>query len=275
MVENDKNYGYTGANNIAAKKASGEFLLFLNNDTELFPDMIETLVANYKNKTITAPAQILSVNKKTDLTGMAGVGMDIFGYPYVNVDPKKTKTFFADGAAIFVKKKDFFEIGMFDDELFIFQEDIDFSWRAQLFGYKIVPCWDAKFYHYSGGVVLGGGFKNKQYETSYFRRYLNEKNIVRNILKNYSAIFCLLILPLICLIHFAEVILLVLMLHWKVASCYIKAYWWNLINLGNTLKYRKKIQRKRKVSDYKLMNKMYFAYSKLTSLKRVGFPKFK
>jgi GT2 family glycosyltransferase len=275
IIKNSDNFGYAKANNIAANEAIGDFLLFLNNDTELFSDMIEKLVKVYKKKSILAPAQILSVNKETDKIGAAGNGMDIFGYPYVNKNPKKTRVFYVDGAAIFVERTDFFTIGMFDDELFIFQEDIDFSWRAKLLGYEIIQCWDAKFYHYSGGAVLGGGFKNKQYETSYFRRYLNEKNIIRNILKNYSFFFCVGILLIIITIHFFEIIVLIITGNWKAAACYLRAYKWNFINIDNTLKFRKKVQENRVISDFKVFSKVYFAYSKLTSFIRIGFPKFK
>src|SRR5207253_1571372 len=40
LVNNSSNLGYTGANNVAALEATGDFLLFLNNDTTLYPDFI-------------------------------------------------------------------------------------------------------------------------------------------------------------------------------------------------------------------------------------------
>ena len=275
LIANNENYGYSKANNIAAGRANGDFLLFLNNDTELFPDMIEKLVLNYQEMSILAPAQILFVNKGVDLFGAAGNGMDIFGYPYGNKNPKITKVFYVDGAAIFIKKEDFINIGMFDEELFLFEEDIDFSWRAQLMGYKIVQSWDSKFYHYSGGSALGGGFKNKIYETSYFRRYLNERNVIRNILKNYSFSFLVIILPSLLLIHLCEIIILIIIGNWKVAACYFRAYHWNIMNFKDTIIHRKKVQSVRIINDIKLINKIYFSYSKLIAFIRIGFPKFK
>lgn len=276
VVKNKENYGYVKANNIAAKIATGKFLFFLNNDTELFPDTIEKLVNNFQEKAILTAHQIPPW-KKEDV-GSSGAGMDIFGYPYVIDDIKKMKVFYADGAMFFIKKSDFIDMGMFDEELFIFQEDIDLSWRAQIHGYTIKSCWDAHLYHFSGGTVLGGGAgKNKApiYTSSYIRRYLNEKNILRNILKNYSFPLCVGILLLLVCLHIVEIIGLLFLLQAKAAQCYIKAYWWNITHLGNTLHLRKKIQASRVVSDWALMKRMYWSYSKVNALLKLGIPAFK
>lgn len=273
LVANKENYGYAKANNLAAQKATGEFLFFLNNDTELDEDTIEKMLLCYQENSVVTPAQIQLISGKELVR--TGAGMDIFGYPYVNDDPRKTRVFYADGAGIFVKKKDFLKIGGFDEELFIFQEDIDFSWRAQMLGYKVIPCWEAKFRHYGGGTVLGGGPKSQRYQSSYFRRYLNEKNVIRNILKNYSFPLCLVILLILLMLHGTEIVLLAVLLKWKVVACYLKAYKWNILNLRNTLEFRKKVQEKRVVSDINLMKRMYWSYSKLYALVKLGLPQFK
>ena len=270
-----ENYGYAKGNNMGAKAATGELLLILNNDTEIFPDMIERLVSCYEESSILCPAQILMAKKGNDLVGSAGVGADIFGFPYVDIDSKKTKLFYADGSAIFLKKKDFINLGMFDEELFMFQEDIDFSWRAQMRGFNILQCWDAKYYHYSGGATVGGGYKNTKYVTSAFRRYYNERNVIRNILKNYSLFFVTVLLPTLFLIQLSETIVLCLMGNFKIAACYVRAYYWNIAHIRSTLHYRKENQAKRKISDFTLIQKMYFAYSKLASLHRVGLMELK
>ncbi len=271
ILKHKKNYGYAKANNLGAEAAKGEFIFFLNNDTELRPYTIERLMNAWEPNSIVSGHQLRAWEK--DDEGSAGAGADIFGYPYVEDDPKKTRIFYADGAMIFIKKEDFMKIGQFDPELFIFEEDIDLSWRAQMFGYKIISAWDAYLLHY-GGSTVPGNIKGKKYVSSYFRRYLNEKNIVRNILKNYSLPFCVIILTSLILLHLAEIIILGALLKWNAVQCYLKAYLWNLKNLGNTLEFRKLVQSRRKVSDLELMKKMYFSYSKLRAFRKLGFPEF-
>ncbi|HSX39801.1 MAG TPA: glycosyltransferase family 2 protein [Candidatus Saccharimonadales bacterium] len=275
FIKNPKNYGYATANNIAAGQADGDFLLFLNNDTELHDDSIEKLVSCYEENTILGPQQ--DVGKKGFEHPLRGNGMDIFGYPFGYADISKTKLFYVDGAAIFIKKSDFFKIGQFDDELFIFQEDVDLSWRAQLMGFKIKICSESVIYHYSGGFVLGGNAaNNEKYSSSYFRRYLNEKNVLRNLLKNYSMLTVFILLPALLAIHAVEILLLLCLGKHRVVKCYTDAYIWNIQNIKSTISLRKKVQQLRVVSDLQLLFRMHFNYSKLEAFrKNGGIPDFK
>jgi len=276
IIQNADNYGYAQANNIGAKKAKGELLLFLNNDTELFPDTIEHMVACYEEKSIIAPMQIVSsFGSKKAGKKSCSMGMDIFGYPYGHMKyPERTKPFYVDGAAFFIGKKDFINLGMFDEKHFIFFEDLDLSWRAQIFGYKIIKCPQAKLYHYSGGTVTGAAKKSKQYKSSYLRRYLNEKNLIRNLLKNYSFPLCIIIPFLVLLMHIVEMLVLLILGKGKAAACYLRAYKWNVLNIKDTLNERKIIQKKRKVSDWQLLKRMYFMIPKIPVLLKYGVPSF-
>ncbi|KKQ38019.1 MAG: hypothetical protein US54_C0020G0013 [Candidatus Roizmanbacteria bacterium GW2011_GWA2_37_7] len=136
VIKNEKNEGFAKANNIGVDNATGEFVFLLNNDTELFPDAVERLVHAYKPRSILTAYQISTRAKH--LPGRVGSGVDIFGYPYFDhANPKRTRLFYADGAAMFLTKNDFLSIGGFDEKLYMFQEDIDFSWRARIMGYNI------------------------------------------------------------------------------------------------------------------------------------------
>lgn len=273
IIQNKKNLGFPRGNNEAVKKTKGRYLFFLNNDTELFPDTLEKLVKAYKPHSLLSPYQIPSRDKT--LQGRTGAGMDLFGFPYVNHDDlDKTKFFYADGAALFMSRKDFLDIGMFDETLFIFQEDIDLSWRAKIQGYSIIPVREARFYHYYGGTARLDIDSKRRYRTSYFRRFYNDRNAMRNVLKNYSFPVVMVIFPLLSFFYIAEMILFLFLLDFKAAMCYIKTFAWNVRNLKNTLKTRIAIQRRRKVSDWVLLKEMYWQYSKLILFLRFGLPKF-
>ncbi len=273
VLKHKKNYGYAKANNLGALVAGGEFLFFLNNDTRLYKDCIKILVKNFQDKTIVAPAQIRPWDKND--YGHAGWGMDIFGYPFGIENQKKARVFFADGSGIFIKKKDFIKIGMFDDELFIFQEDIDLSWRAQIMGYRVATNYDAKYFHYGGATVEGNKGGQLKYGTSRIRRFLNEKNVIRNILKNYSFLFLIILFPLLLMLHALEILVLVLTGRFNLAKWYFDSYKWNYSHLESTLKLRKTIQKKRTVSDFVIISRLYPLYSKLYAFVKLGFPEAK
>jgi len=273
LIENPENYGYARANNIGVKKATGEFVLILNNDTELFSDTIDELIQSHEDKTILIPLQLYLKNKEKRKVLSLGVGVDIYGYPY-DIKLNSDKVFYADGAAIFIKKSDFIKIGGFDEKLFIFFEDIDLSWRARIYGYKIKQCITSRVYHHGGGYCEYGPGKDR-YITSRFRRYHNEKNAIRNILKNYSILFAAPILTTLIIFHTLEFIFLYMSGNSPVAKCYLDAYMWNIKNFRDTINFRKKIQNKRKIPDTVIVKRMSFFYEKFHALIKYGIPEFR
>ena len=142
-------------------------------------------------------------------------------------------------------------------------------------GYGILGVTAAKLYHYYGGTATITINKEDVYTTSYFRRYLNERNVIRNILKNYSLLFIVPILSGLLLIHTVEMSLLLMIGKWKVVRCYLNAYRWNLRNIKNTLDQRRMVQSKRTVSDAQIIKQMYWKYSKFHAFLKVGMPDFK
>lgn len=278
LVVLDENYGFALGNNKAVEYASGEFIVFLNNDIKLYPDFVEKLVMSIEPDTILIPKQLVGDFSKGEVDSkiFMGNGVDIFGYPYGVVDYSKQKVFYADGAALSIYKKDFLSLGGFDEKLFMFQEDIDLSWRARLIGIKIKTCPEAKLFHYSGGSAQGGSaYKAERYTVTSFRRYHNEKNVLRNILKNYSLLFAIPILLVLFVLHFFEALTLLCLNKTDLVRCYLNAYIWNIKNLGDTLSYRAKVQANRKVSDMTIIKNMYLSYSKITAIIRLGLPNFK
>lgn len=274
IIKNKINEGFAKANNIGVQRATGEYIFLLNNDTELFPDAVEKLIKAYRPKSILTARQIPTRDKNRGVQ-RTGAGADLFGYPYFNhAHPEKTKIFYADGAAMFFAKQDFEDIGGFDEALYMFQEDIDFSWRARIMGYQILAVPESKLYHYYGGTAALARDKKTGYTTSYFRRYLNERNVIRNMLKNYSLPFLITLLMVLMTLHIFEITFLTLWGKWKAARCYLQAYIWNLQNMSDTLQQRRIVQNKRIVADTQIIKKMHWTYAKFHLLLKVGLPSF-
>ena len=101
-----------------------------------------------------------------------------------------------------------------------------------------------------------------------------ERNIIRNILKNFSWWNILWVLPYYMLINLAEFIALTLTGQFSSATdSYINAYIWNIKNLKSTLRKRKGIQRVRTKSDFQVMKSMFFIPHKFLALLELGIPK--
>jgi len=273
IIKFSKNLGFAKGNNLAAKKARGEFLLFLNNDTKIEENFLEQLLlALSKEKADILVPQAFGYKKERVFPPKKPyLGLDHYGYPIFALHP-----FYADGSALFVRKALFNKLGGFDEDYFMFQEDIDLSWRARLLGAKIKPAPQAKVYHYGGGTAIGSKINpQKRHQTSTFRRFLTEKNALSNLLKNYGLISLIRFLPIFLLIGWGEAFLYLLSGQPAASLAIIKAHWWNLINLKKTLQKRALIQKSRRITEKEMLKFFSKGSGKWSTFKKIGIPNVK
>lgn len=162
LVCNTENLGYGKANNQAIKMAKGEYVLLLNSDIIVQHDAISSLYGFIKGKNhafaggklfnvdgsaqascgpfFTLPVVALMLFAKGDLWGATRSSPD-FTRP---VD-------WVSGACLMGEKKAFEDVGLFDEGIFMYMEDIDFLYRAKKKGYSVFFCSDALFTHLGAG----------------------------------------------------------------------------------------------------------------------------
>lgn len=279
VIENNKNFGFGKANNTGAAVSKGDLLLFLNNDTVLYEDTLKKLISfkinnslNIVGPNIIGP-NILNKNG-VDVYNGKKLTIDFLSYPGWG-----ERTFYIDGCAFLISKNDFNNLGGFDDRYFMYGEDIDLCWRAQLYGMRLGICGKTSILHFGGGSSsttdtsqLG---KKGKYVTPIFRRFEVEKNILMNLLKNYKFINLLWIVPLFLIQNFFESLFYLITGNIEAYKAIMKAIYWNIININVTTKKRKIVQKRRQVGDLVIFSKMSFGINKLKALLIIGVPKFK
>lgn len=149
LIKNKKNHGWAKGNNIGMKYAlkvlKSEFILVINNDTVVSSDLLLNLVDcfnkvkgkiigpkvyYYDNKNVIYAAGSARINEKDE--GQFGK---------IKKVPKIT------GCAIFIKSDVFSDIGLFDEEYFLYQDEVDFYRRAKKAGYDLYFCPCARVWH--------------------------------------------------------------------------------------------------------------------------------
>ena len=154
IIKLEKNYGFAEPNNIGAKNAKGELLLFLNNDTVVNPNFIQELikVINLDSKIAICQSLLLKPNGEVESSGDF---IDILGRAFMSKEKvtEVKEILSARGACMLVRKNIFWELGGFDKNFFASFEDIDLSWRAWIWGYKIVLVPNSIVYHTGGQTV--------------------------------------------------------------------------------------------------------------------------
>lgn len=270
VIHSERNVGFAAACNAAARHATGSHLLFLNPDTRLEPNTIaEILFCIDRNPdAVIAPLQ-LSYDGEETLTD--GTTVDLLGYPMVSRGAERP--FYADGAAMVCPTSLFRLLGGFDEALFMFHEDIDLCWRAQLCGHQIIRCGRAVVRHVSGASAPGGAHRRgSKFMTTYFRRYNGEKNILRNILKNYSVQNCVWAVLVYLAQQACEIVVMCFFGRCEFARADFNAIMWNIENLRDTLETRSQVQKLRVTRDRDIFRSMRICLSKPALLRALGLP---
>lgn len=166
IIELGQNLGLTVAINRGIAQAQGSVLVPLNNDTEVSPGWGQALVdrlAAFPDAGIVASKMLLFSER--DKIHSAGDGFAVNGIPINRgvwqVDAGQfdgdTYIFGGCGGAVAYRRDMLNDIGLFDEDLFMYLEDVDLNWRAQLAGYRAVFAPEAVVYHHlsatGGGVI--------------------------------------------------------------------------------------------------------------------------
>ena len=138
LIQNRKNSGYCGGNNVGIKNANGEFIIILNPDTIVESNLIDELFKAYNihGEGLYQP-KILSLEDKTILQSTGNM-IHIFGFGFArdkgnqenNEIKEITKIGYAAGTCLFALKETFLKLKLFDEFLFLYHDDLDIGWRA-------------------------------------------------------------------------------------------------------------------------------------------------
>lgn len=171
------NLGFGRANNIGVQNTNQEFIFFLNIDTEIDHDAISELMN--------------SVERSSSDCALWESRQFPYEHPKL-YNPVDLVTSWASGACILVKRSAFVDVGMFDENIFMYGEDVDLSWRLRALKYKLVYVPKSIVHHYTYDDV--NKTKVNQYYNSIYNnlmlRYKYGKLI--DILKGYILLFGLL-----------------------------------------------------------------------------------
>ncbi|MBN1492648.1 MAG: glycosyltransferase family 2 protein [Candidatus Omnitrophica bacterium] len=162
VIELDHNYGFARACNEGIKVSQADLVCLLNNDVEVDVRWISELKAGMdRHPDCGMGTSKMLFHGQRDLIYNAG---DVFsieckgggrglGEKDVGQYENEQFVFGACAGAGVYRKKMFRDIGVFDEDFFIFSEDVDFNLRANYHGYKCIYIPKAKVYHYGTATV--------------------------------------------------------------------------------------------------------------------------
>jgi len=164
LIENEKNVGFARANNQGIPRAVGRYVLLLNPDTEVRPEALETLIRFLeKNEEVgAAGARILNPDETLQhscypaptlfnewlhlfhLDRQRRHGMETWDV----VEPREVDVLL--GACIMVRREALNDVGLLDENFFMYSEEVDFCRRLQKKGWSLYWVPQAEVVHYGG-----------------------------------------------------------------------------------------------------------------------------
>jgi len=178
-----ENLGFAGGSNAGIREAHGKYILTLNNDTIVPPDFISELVKPMMQDPsvgMCASKMVFPdgrINSTAICISRSGAAWDRGGGEQDHGQYNNAEEVFGPcaGAALY-RRSMLDEIGLFDEDFFLFMEDVDLAFRARLSGWKCMYVPMARVVHIHGGTT---GFRSE------ISIYYGNRNLVWYVMKNF------------------------------------------------------------------------------------------
>jgi GT2 family glycosyltransferase len=194
LIENKENLGFPKGNNIGVEVAQGEYICILNPDTVVAEDTFTKILAFAKKqkdlgivgvKLIDGTGNFLPESKRgtptpfvafTKITGLYKIFPNTFGKYYAqHLSENETgKVDILVGAFMLMKRDLYNEIGGFDENCFMYSDDIDLSYMALKKGKSNYYFHETSMIHYKGESTIKDGIymkRNQQAMNFFFKKH--------------------------------------------------------------------------------------------------------
>ncbi len=184
LVKLIENRGFAAAVNAGIEASKGEFVILLNNDTRVEPDFVAELHASIVKSDVAMAAPKMLFSRDTNIINSMGLGYCVTGTNHDIGFGREDGPQFAENRYIFgpcggagmYRRSMLEDVGPLDEGFFMYYEDVDLAFRAQLAGYKCISVPSARVYHIEGA----GGASLPRPRNYYFTR-----NALAVIAKNF------------------------------------------------------------------------------------------
>jgi len=152
LVQSKRNLGFAGGNNLGALDSDGEYLFFVNNDTELNLIELEELIDQYQANPDFGLLTPVILNEDTSI--------QYAGYTELNTLTGRNKlidtvdssigikeTSYPHGAAMLISRDNLEKVGMMSENYFLYYEELDWGSRIRNAGLKIGVCLSSRITH--------------------------------------------------------------------------------------------------------------------------------
>jgi GT2 family glycosyltransferase len=239
--------------------AKADYVLVVHDDAVYDPDVVTRLVQAAIGirglEGVGVVGAKIVERRETQLLLDVGRSADRFGHPYTPLQPgeidqgqfdRVLEVFCVSSCAMLISRDAWQRVGGFDDRLDDRQEELDFCWRARLAGFRVLMTPLARVRHRAASSAAVRSRPRRR------NRYEEDRAALASMLRNYSALSLVRVLPLALLLSLARLAYLTLARRFEEAFDVLAAWGWNIARLPGTLRRRFDTQRTRVVKDRQL-----------------------
>lgn len=254
ILPQKENLGFGPGNNagvVWALDHGFDYVYFHNNDGFMAVNCLEPLVnVMESDKNIGAAQSLLLLHPETELVNSTGNAFHYLGFGFCNEYrrpvsdlklPAVKNIAYASGAALLMRTDIIRQYGMWDNDFFMYHEDLEWSFRLRIAGYQCMMVRDSVFYH------------KYQFSRSITKFYWLERNRYGTMLMFFKWPTLILLAPMALMLE-VGLILFALKGGWWNERKRVYAYWLQKSSWQLWLKKRAYIQSIRKIRDRDLLN---------------------
>jgi GT2 family glycosyltransferase len=236
FIQSKENLGFAGGNNLGIRQAKGEYIMLLNNDTEVEPGFIEPLISKLQSDSlIGAVSPKIRFFHTPDTIQYAGIKpytpvtlrQYLIGLGEVDSGQYNTscETFSIHGAAMMIPVSVIKKVGLMAELYFLYYEEHDWAERIKRAGYRIFYVPDSLVMH-KESISTG---KQSPLKTYYITR--NRFLFARRNIKGYNKLITLIYLSFIAFPK--GLIAHTLNKRFDLAKATWRAYFWNFVHFSD------------------------------------------
>jgi GT2 family glycosyltransferase len=253
LIVNASNDGFAKGNNDALKIMMAEnydYALLLNMDASLSPPALKELLSVAENNLQAGAiqARLMLAGDKERINSLGNV-THFLGFGYCRAYQEKfidngrisAPIAYPSGACVLLRIRALTEVGLFDERLWMYNEDQDLGWRLWLRNWECLIAFEAVAYHHY------------EFSRSISKYYWLERNRLIVAWKNYSLLSLILFFPALVIM---EIALLIFSFRsgWFKEKIKSWLYFFNPFNWLYLIKARRLVQKNRKRPDYLILN---------------------
>jgi GT2 family glycosyltransferase len=231
LIRSRANAGFAGGNNEGVRHALGDLIVLLNNDAVVAEGWLQGLVDAVAPSTVAVAGSLIRTEGIPEKYYEKNGSVNFLGHNIMRKFDRPENTFFAGGASLIFRRD---ILGMpFDDEYFLYLEDVYLSLRARFLGWNVMQT--------SSSVVRHRGSDTTRKQQASLMTMYQERNRLLTMVLFFSTATLLKLTPLFAANYFAKLAASLFMRRYSFTGL-LRAYLWLIIHPARIARKRRALR---------------------------------